>query len=148
MWMTLPTFANADSAQPKPTIIMVHGAWADGSSWSHVIPIRDREGYTVIAPINPLRGLMHDSAYLASYLSTISGPIVLVGHSYGGAVITNAAVGNANVKALVYIDAFEPAAGETLEQLSFARPGSCLAGGGDVNNVFTFATDPSQPSGD
>jgi pimeloyl-ACP methyl ester carboxylesterase len=112
------------------------------------IPILDREGYTVIAPPNPLRGLMRDSAYLASYLSTISGPIVLVGHSYGGAVITNAAVGNANVKALVYIDAFEPAAGETLQQLSFARPGSCLAGGGDVNNVFTFATDPSQPSGD
>src|SRR4030088_2798163 len=60
----------------------------------------------------------------------ISGPIVLVGHSYGGAVITNAAVGNANVKALVHIDAFEPAAGETLQQLSFARPGSCLVGGG------------------
>jgi pimeloyl-ACP methyl ester carboxylesterase len=62
------------------------------------IPILDREGYTVIAPPNPLRGLMPDSAYLASYLSTISGPIVLVGHSYGAAVITNAAVGNANVK--------------------------------------------------
>jgi pimeloyl-ACP methyl ester carboxylesterase len=85
--------------------------------------------------------------YLASYLSTLSGPIVLVGHSHGGAVITNAAVGTANVKALVYVDAFAPAAGETLQQLTCARPGSCLSGGGDLNNVFNFAIDPSQPAG-
>ena len=71
------------------------------------------------APPNPLRGLTSDSAYLASYLKTVSGAIVLVGHSYGGAVITNAATGNPNVKALVYVDAFAPAAGETLEQLTF-----------------------------
>ena len=97
--MTVPTFASADSSQRKPTIVLVHGAWADGSSWSHIIPILQREDYTVVAPPNPLRGLTRDAAYLASYLSTISGPIVLVGHSYGVAVITNAAVGNANVKA-------------------------------------------------
>jgi pimeloyl-ACP methyl ester carboxylesterase len=145
---TVPTFASADSAEPKPTIVLVHGAWADGSSWSHVIPILQRHGYKVVAPPNPLRGLTRDAAYLASYLSTVSGPIVLVGHSYGGAVITNAAVGNTSVKALVYIDAFEPAAGETLQELTFSKPGSCLAGGGDLNNVFTFATDPSQPPGD
>ena len=146
--MTVPTFASADSSQRKPTIVLVHGAWADGSSWSHIIPILQREDYTVVAPPNPLRGLTRDAAYLASYLSTISGPIVLVGHSYGGAVITNAAAGNAHVRALVYVDAFEPAAGETLQQLTFARPGSCLAGGGDLKNVFNFAVDPSQPSGD
>jgi pimeloyl-ACP methyl ester carboxylesterase len=133
---------------PKPTVVLVHGAFADGSSWDHVISILQREGYTVEAPPNPLRGLASDSAYLASYLKTISGPIVLVGHSYGGAVITNAVTGNSNVKGLVYVDAFEPAAGETIEQLTFAEPGSCLAGGGNLSNVVNFAVDPSQPTGD
>jgi pimeloyl-ACP methyl ester carboxylesterase len=133
---------------PKPTVVLVHGGWADGSSWSTVISILQREGYTVDAPPNPLRGLKSDSAYLASYLNTISGPIVLVGHSVGGMVITNAATGNPNVKALVYVDAFEPAAGETVAQLTFSRPGSCLSGGGNPSNVFNFGVDPSQPSGD
>ena len=156
--VVVPTFASAQAgpqgqwqqgpAGPKPTIVLVHGAWADASSWDNVIPVLQHEGYTVDAPPNPLRGLSSDSAYLASYLSTISGPIVLVGHSYGGAVITNAAYGNPNVKALVYVDAFEPAQGETLEQLTFSKPGSCLAGGGDLSNVFNFGVDPSQPSGD
>jgi pimeloyl-ACP methyl ester carboxylesterase len=133
---------------PEPTIVLVHGAWADSSSWDNVIGILQSEGYTVDAPPNPLRGLTSDSAYLASYLKTISGPIVLVGHSYGGAVITNAATGNPNVKALVYVDAFAPAQGENLEQLTFAKPGSCLAGGGNLSNVFNFGVDPSQPAGD
>ena len=156
--VTIPAFASAQlsssgeaspaAGAPKPTIVLVHGGWADGSSWDHVISILQREGYTVDAPPNPLRGLTSDSAYLASYLSTISGPIVLVGHSVGGMVITNAATGNPNVKGLVYVDAFEPAAGETLQQLTFSRPGSCLTGGGDLNNVFNFGVDPSQPSGD
>ena len=155
--VTVPSLAVAQSRSsegspapglPKATIVLVHGAWADASSWDKVIPIMQREGYAVDAPPNPLRGLASDSAYLASYLNTISGPIVLVGHSYGGAVITNAATANSNVKALVYVDAFEPAAGETLEQLTFSKPGSCLAGGGNLNNVFNFGTDPSQPSGD
>ena len=128
--------------------MLVHGAFADASSWDNVIAILQHEGYAVDAPPNPLRGLNTDSAYLTSYLSTISGPIVLVGHSYGGAVITTAAYGNANVKALVYVDAFEPAQGETLEQLTFSRPGSCLTGGGNLNNVFNFVIDPSQPAGD
>jgi pimeloyl-ACP methyl ester carboxylesterase len=136
----------ADS--PKPTIVLVHGGWADGSSWDHVISILQREGYTVDAPPNPLRGLASDSAYLASYLKTISGPIILVGHSVGGMVISNAATGNPNVKGLVYDDAFEPAAGESVAQLTFAQPGSCLAGGGNLNNVVNFAVDPSQPPGD
>ncbi len=156
--LVVPTFASAQTGPqgqwqpgpvgPKPTVVLVHGAWADASSWDNVIPVLQHEGYTVDAPPNPLRGLTGDSAYLASYLSTISGPIVLVGHSYGGAVITNAAYGNANVKALVFVDAFEPAQGETLEQLTFSKPGSCLAGGGDLGNVFNFGVDPSQPAGD
>jgi pimeloyl-ACP methyl ester carboxylesterase len=82
----------------------------------------------VVAPPNPLRGLPDDSAYLAAFLGTISGPIVLVGHSYGGAVITNPATGNANVKALVYVDAFIPDQGQTLLELAIAERGSCVAG--------------------
>jgi pimeloyl-ACP methyl ester carboxylesterase len=143
-----PGNASPRIGSSKPTIVLVHGAWADASSWDQIISILQREGYTVDAPPNPLRGLTTDAAYLASYLNTISGPIVLVGHSYGGAVITNAATGNPSLKALVYVDAFAPAQGETLEQLTFAQPGSCLAGGGNLSNVFKFAGDPSQPAGD
>lgn len=155
--LIVPTFAGAqiqrtshrpDQDGVKPTIVLVHGAWADGSSWDQVIPLLQQEGYTVDAPPNPLQGLASDSAYLSSYLSSISGPVILVGHSYGGAVITNAATGNSNVKALVYVDAFEPAAGESLQQLTFAKPGSCLTGGGTLSNVFNFVTNPSQPAGD
>jgi pimeloyl-ACP methyl ester carboxylesterase len=145
---TTPSTAAPRPENTKPTIVLVHGAWADASSWDQVIPILRREGYTVDAPPNPLRGLTTDASYLASYLNTITGPVVLVGHSYGGAVITNAATGNPNVKALVYVDAFAPTQGETLEQLTFAQPGSCLAGGGTLSNVFNLAVDPSQPAGD
>ncbi len=106
------------SSSPRPTIVLVHGDWADGSSWSAVIQRLQDRGFTVVAPPNPLQGPMEDSAYLASYLHTIAGPIVLVGHSYGGFVITNAATGNANVNALVYIDAFIPDVGQTLASLS------------------------------
>ena len=152
--LAIPSLASAQSrsasnpAKTKPTIVLVHGGWADASSWSGVISRLQAEGYTVDAPPNPLRSLAADSAHLASYLKAIPGPIVLVGHSYGGAVITNAAAGNRAVKALVYVDAFAPAQGETLEQLTFAKPGSCLTGGGDLSNVFNFVVDPSQPTGD
>src|SRR5437667_402968 len=74
---------------PKPSIVLIHGAWADGSSWSRVTSILQQQGYTVYAPANPLRGLTSDAAYIASFLQSISGPIILVGHSYGGAVTTN-----------------------------------------------------------
>jgi pimeloyl-ACP methyl ester carboxylesterase len=126
---------------PKPSIVLIHGAWADGSSWSRVISILQQQGYTVYAPANPLRGLTSDSAYIASFLQRISGPIILVGHSYGGAVITNAATGNPNVKALVYIDAFAPDQGESLASLSSVPPPpgqspSCLSG--DPTTVFNF----------
>jgi pimeloyl-ACP methyl ester carboxylesterase len=115
---------DSNGAGPKPTIVLVHGDWADGSSWSAVIPRLQRQGYQVVAPPNQLRGPSVDDPYLASYLQTIPGPIILVGHSYGGFVITNAATGNANVKALVYIDAFIPDANQTLADLS--SPESCL----------------------
>jgi len=109
----------------KPSIVLVHGAWADSGSWDGVTQRLQADGYTVYAPPNPLQGLAYDPAYLADFLHSISGPIVLVGHSYGGAVITNAATGDPQVKALVYVDAFAPAQGQTLAQLLAAYPGSC-----------------------
>src|SRR5881398_1904877 len=131
----------------KPSIVLVHGAWADGSSWNRVVGLLQVQGYTVYVPPNPLRGLTSDSAYIASFLQTITGPIILVGHSYGGAVITNAATGNANVKALVFIDAFAPDEGESLASLSSVppppgQPASCLSG--DPTQVFNFVPLPNQ----
>jgi pimeloyl-ACP methyl ester carboxylesterase len=111
---------------PRPTIVLVHGDWADGSSsWASVIKRLQNRGFNVVAPPNPLRGPAADAAYLASYLRTISGPIVLVAHSYGGFVTTNAATGNPNVKALVYIDSFMPDEGEIGGAL-VAGSGSCI----------------------
>jgi pimeloyl-ACP methyl ester carboxylesterase len=110
---------------PRPTIVLVHGDWADGSSWTSVIERLQERGFTAVAPPNLLRGPAADAAYLASYLQTISGPIVLVAHSYGGFVTTNAATGNTNVKALVYIDSFMPEEGEKLGALA-ASAGSCI----------------------
>jgi pimeloyl-ACP methyl ester carboxylesterase len=141
--------ARADAATShggaKPTVVLVHGAWADSGSWDQVVARLQRQGYTVIAFPNPLRGLPDDSAYLAAFLQTISGPIVLVGHSYGGTVITNAATGNTNVKALVYVDAFIPAEGETVGQLAGLEPGSCV--GGDPTQVFDLVPYPGAPPG-
>jgi pimeloyl-ACP methyl ester carboxylesterase len=110
---------------PRPTIVLVHGDWADGSSWTSVIERLQDRGFTVVAPPNLLRGPVTDAPYLASYLRTIAGPIVLVAHSYGGFVTTNAATGNPNVKALVYIDSFMPAEGEIAGAL-VAEAGSCI----------------------
>jgi pimeloyl-ACP methyl ester carboxylesterase len=127
----------------RPTIVLVHGAWADGSSWINVTRDLQGDGYTVAVPPNPLRGLAADSDSIAAYLSTISGPIVLAGHSYGGSVITNAALGNGGVKALVYVDAFIPAEHETL--VSVTQPGSCFAA--PPPTVFDFVPIPSAPAG-
>ncbi|GGX93902.1 alpha/beta fold hydrolase [Streptomyces fructofermentans] len=110
----------------KPTVVLVHGAWADASGWSEVISSLQAQGYPVIATANPLRSLSGDSAYLAARLKTINGPVILVGHSYGGAVITNAAAGNPNVKSLVYIAGFAPDKGETTGELAAKFPGSQL----------------------
>ncbi len=125
---SLPT-ASASVAHPtaKPTVVLEHGAWADGSSWSSVVTRLQKDGYTVDVPPNPLRGVANDSAYLASYLATVPGPIVLVGHSYGGFVTTNAATGNTNVEALVFVDAYIPAQGDTISSLTSQFPGSQIA---------------------
>jgi pimeloyl-ACP methyl ester carboxylesterase len=110
---------------PRPTIVLVHGDWADASSWTSVIERLQDKGFTVVAPPNLLRGPAADAAYLASYLHSISGPVVLVAHSYGGFVTTNAATGNLNIKALVYIDSFLPDEGEIAGAL-VASWGSCV----------------------
>jgi pimeloyl-ACP methyl ester carboxylesterase len=110
----------------KPSIVLLHGARADSSSWDAVVARLQRDGYTVYVPPDPLLGLSYDPAFLRDFLNTLSGPIVLVGRSYGGAVITNAATGNPNVTALVYVDAFAPAQGQTIGQLVTAHPGSCV----------------------
>jgi pimeloyl-ACP methyl ester carboxylesterase len=110
----------------KPTIVLVHGGWADASGWNAQVTKLERLGYPVIAPANPLRDLASDADYIRSILRTIHGPIVLVGHSYGGAVITNAAVGVPNLKALVYIAGFAPAKGESLLQLVTKNPGTLI----------------------
>jgi len=104
---------------PKPTVVLVHGAWADASSWDGEIGRLQDDGYSVIAPANPLRSVASDSAYIASVLDTIPGPVVLVGHSYGGMLISNAAglTKNKSIQALVYVAAFIPKAGESASQL-------------------------------
>jgi len=96
----------------------VHGAFADASSWNGVIERLQQQGYTVIAPANPLRGVTADSAYTASLLNQIDGPVLLTGHSYGGAVITNAASSAPNVVGLVFVAAFAPDEGETLGEVA------------------------------
>jgi pimeloyl-ACP methyl ester carboxylesterase len=106
--------------QAKPTVVLVHGAWADTSSWSGEVAALQAAGYDVRAIGNPLQNLTTDSQYVADYLKAIHGPVVLVGHSYGGSVISNAAAGLANVKRLVYVDAFAPAPGQTTAQLNGA----------------------------
>ena len=119
--------AGSDPASAaKPTIVLEHGAWADGSSWDGVVTRLQKDGYTVDVPPNPLRGVSSDSAYLASYLATVPGPVVLAGHSYGGFVTTNAATGDKNVKALVYVDAYIPAQGDTINSINAQFPGSQL----------------------
>jgi len=109
-----------------PTIVLVHGAFADASSWNGVIELLQQQGYTVIAPPNPLRGVTADSAYIASLLNQIDGPVLLVGHSYGGAVISNAATSAPNVTGLVYVAAFAPDEGENLGDVENGSKDSVL----------------------
>jgi len=118
--------ATATRHQAKPTIVLVHGAWADASSWNPVMTRLQKAGYTVYAPPNPLRGVASDAETVADFVNTIPGPVILVGHSYGGFVITNAATRSPNVKALVYDDAYIPDQGETVFQINGAQPGSCV----------------------
>jgi pimeloyl-ACP methyl ester carboxylesterase len=119
----------------KPTIVLVHGAFADSSSWSSEIAFLQNKGYTVVAVANPLRDVASDSAYLLSVLQTISGPIVLVGHSYAGFPISDAAAADPEVKALVYVAAYIPDKGESPADLTYMYPGSELTG----SNLVTRA---------
>jgi pimeloyl-ACP methyl ester carboxylesterase len=108
----------ATPAAAPLTVVLVHGAFADASSWAGVIPLLQAAGIAVLAPPNPLRGIAHDAAYIASVVSQIPGPVLLVAHSYGGAVITNAGSQADNVRGLVYVCAFIPDEGETLQALA------------------------------
>ncbi|MFG2300148.1 alpha/beta fold hydrolase [Actinacidiphila glaucinigra] len=139
------TFASASPAHrtpaaPKPTVVLVNGAWSDAASWNGVVKRLQADGYPVTAPPTGLRGVSADSSYLAAYLKTIQGPVVLVGQSYGGTVITNAATGNKNVKALVYISAFAPDKGEDVTALTKKFPGSQITS--DPNAQIPTALTP------
>ncbi|WCD97531.1 alpha/beta hydrolase [Streptomyces sp. HUAS 31] len=133
LFAATPGPANAAKTQiskgSKPTVVLVHGAFADSSSWNGVIKKLKEDGYPVMAAANPLRGLSSDAASVKNLLASINGPVVLVGHSYGGAVISNAAHGADNVKALVYADAFLPDKGESANELVSKSEGSVI---GDV----------------
>jgi pimeloyl-ACP methyl ester carboxylesterase len=131
----------------KPTIVLVHGAWADGSSWNAVATSLRDQGFTVLTPPNLLRSVTVDAPYVSSFVAQrTDGPVVLVGHSYGGFVVTNAATGGGDVRALVYVDAFAPDEGETVFQI--------LGGSGsafdipDPTAVFDLVGYPGGPEGD
>jgi pimeloyl-ACP methyl ester carboxylesterase len=115
---------NPHDGAAQPTVVLVHGAFADASSWNDVIERLQADGVQVTAPANPLRGISIDSAYITSFLDQIPGPILAVGHSYGGAVITNAATNANNVVGLVYVAAFAPDEGEKVGELTTRFPGS------------------------
>ncbi|MGJ6968989.1 alpha/beta hydrolase [Streptosporangium sp. G11] len=127
----------------KPTVVLVHGAWADASSWSGEVSSLQRAGYVVRAIANPLRDLTTDAASVAGFLRTVSGPIVLAGHSYGGSVITNAAASVPNVKALVYVDAAAPDVGETTGGLS-GRDSALAAAPASLYDMVSY---PGAPRG-
>ena len=110
----------------RPTVVLVHGAFAESAGWDGAIAILQERGYTAIAAPNPLRSLSGDAESVASVLDSIEGAIVLVGHSYGGAVISNAALGNEDVRAMVFVAAFAPEEGESIGGLSGLYPGSTL----------------------
>lgn len=120
------TGADAAAQTAKPTIVLVHGAFADSTSWNGVIEILRKDGYPVVAVANPLRSVSGDGAYVSDLIASIPTPVVVVGHSYGGSVISEGARGHDNVKALVYVAAFAPEAGETAAALSGKFPGSTL----------------------
>lgn len=127
----------------KPTVVLIHGAFADASGWSDVFHSLDGRGYPVYAPPNPLRGVAGDGEYIRGFLSTIEGPVVLAGHSYGGSVITNASAGVPAVKALVYIAAYAPDEGETLSDA-----GALGGGSTDLPKHLITRPYPGAPEGD
>jgi pimeloyl-ACP methyl ester carboxylesterase len=140
------THTDSAASGGKPTIVFVHGAFADSSGWNAEVSALQRLGYPVIAAADPLRGLTGDADYVRSILKTISGPIVLVGHSYGGAVVTNAARDVPGVRALVYVGAYVPDQGESIATVldPATYPGSLL--GKDTTDVRPFPN-PAAPGG-
>jgi pimeloyl-ACP methyl ester carboxylesterase len=144
----------SDSApsNDSPTVVLVHGAFADSSSWNGVIERLLANGVKVTAPPNPLRGISIDSAYIASVLEQTRGPVLAVGHSYGGAVITNAATGVKNVVGLVYVAAFAPEEGENLGEVEAGSRDSVLNSAlvtfnyptADGGTAVEFAIDPAR----
>jgi pimeloyl-ACP methyl ester carboxylesterase len=126
----------------QPTIVLVHGAFADGSSWNSVIERLQHQECSVIAPAVPLRGLAADSAYLASVVNQLDGPVLLVGHSYAGALITNAASDAANVVGLVFVAAFAPDTDERLGDVAATSKDSLL-GTAQVQHEY-----PTGPGGE
>lgn len=147
--LTTPALSSAahpgrpPSSGEKPTIVLVHGAFADSSGWSDVAGRLTRQGFPVVAFSNPLRGPSPDAEALRLFLSTLEGPVVLVGHSYGGVVITNAATGDPDVKALVYIAAYAPDEGESVAEAN------ALGGGhAEVTDHLVVRPYPGAPEGD
>src|SRR3954453_21096758 len=116
-----------DGSNGDVTVVLVHGAFADAGSWAGLTEILQAAGVTVLAPAVPLRGLRSDSAYIRSVIDQVAGPVLAVGHSYGGAVITNAATGAANVKGLVFVSGFAPDEGQTLGEVEGTSRDSALA---------------------
>ena len=130
-----------------PTVVLVHGAFADSSSWTGVIERLQAADVPVVAPANPLRGITTDSAYLANVLSEIDGPVILVGHSYGGAVISNAAAQSTNVVGLVFVAAFAPEEGEKLGDVTGTSKDAILGPAlvqHDYDGGVEFSIDPAK----
>jgi pimeloyl-ACP methyl ester carboxylesterase len=139
---TTPPTPTPGPATAGPTVVLVHGSFADASGWAGVIPILQAAGLNVMAPVNPLRGLTADTAYIASFVSQIEGPVLLGAHSYGGAVITNAASQVDNVVGLVYVSAFIPDEGETIGDLAAQATDSLL---GPALRPLQYPTDSGEP---
>jgi pimeloyl-ACP methyl ester carboxylesterase len=121
----------------KPTVVLVHGAFAESASWNGVIERLYAEGVTSVAVANPLRSLAGDAAYVRDVIAAVDGPVVLVGHSYGGLVISEASAGNDQVAGLVYVSAFVPEPGDSAFSLSASAPGSTLGEAIDTHPIST-----------
>ena len=124
--LSAPAGAATSGAPAKPTVVLVHGAFAESASWNEVVRDLRARSFPVVAAANPLRGVKSDADYVAALVGSIPGPVVLVGHSYGGLVISAAAIGKPNVQALVFVAAFAPEVGESAADLSRKFPGSTL----------------------
>ena len=147
------TEASPKAGSAPLTVVLVHGAFADSSGWNGVIELLQAAGVATTAPPNPLRGISHDAAYIASYLNQIPGPVLLVGHSYGGAVITNAGSQATNVVGLVYVAGFAPDEGESLLEVEQGSRDSVLLAsllplqyptGTGTETATEFAIDPAK----